>query len=147
MTDLELPDLGHDLIGIDLEKGIYKVRGLDNESSDSGNNSMNTNGSGWFGSWVRSTVLKSSSFFLLALILIALSFHNQKLCHRLILCKPTTNRFWATGALLTKRPPQLHWNVYAPLMIATIWQNAEWGESVDWSVGVCYFLSYHDTSM
>ena len=58
MTDLELPDLGHDLIGIDLEKGIYKVRGLDNESSDSGNNSMNTNGSGWFGSWVRSTVLK-----------------------------------------------------------------------------------------
>jgi hypothetical protein len=47
MTDLELPDLGHDLIGIDLEKGIFKVRGLDNESSDSGNNSMNTNGSGW----------------------------------------------------------------------------------------------------
>jgi hypothetical protein len=49
MSDLELPDLGHDLIGIDLEKGIYlnaKIRGVDNESNDSGNNSMNTNGSG-----------------------------------------------------------------------------------------------------
>ena len=49
MTDLELPDLGHDLIGIDLEKGIYlnaKIRGVDIESNDSGNNSMNTNGSG-----------------------------------------------------------------------------------------------------
>ena len=52
MSDLELPDLGHDLIGIDLEKGIYlsgKQRGIlniDNESNDSGNNSMNTNGSG-----------------------------------------------------------------------------------------------------
>ena len=52
MSDLELPDLGHDLIGIDLEKGIFlssKQRGIlniDNESNDSGNNSMNTNGSG-----------------------------------------------------------------------------------------------------
>ena len=46
MTDLELPDLGHDLISSDLERGIFKVRGLDNESSDSGNNSMNKNGSG-----------------------------------------------------------------------------------------------------
>lgn len=51
MSDLELPDLGgsHDLLGIDLEKGIY-ISGkqrlhIDNDSNDSGNNSMNTNGS------------------------------------------------------------------------------------------------------
>lgn len=53
MSDLELPDLNgsHDLLSLDLDKGIFlnanKQRiHIDNDSNDSGNNSMNTNGSG-----------------------------------------------------------------------------------------------------
>ena len=48
MSDIGLPDfVGQDL-GIDLEKGIFVRKGKksDNDSNDSGNNSMNTNGSG-----------------------------------------------------------------------------------------------------
>lgn len=55
MSDLELPDLsgGHDLLGLDLEKGMFITANkqrihIDNDSNDSGNNSMNTNGSGIF---------------------------------------------------------------------------------------------------
>ena len=50
MSDIGLPDFGDRDLGIDLEKGIF-LRGKvgkkgDNDSNDSGNNSMNTNGSG-----------------------------------------------------------------------------------------------------
>ena len=55
MSDLELPDFnsGHHHLSIDLDKGIFsrnktKSGSTDNESNDSGNNSMNTNGSGNF---------------------------------------------------------------------------------------------------
>ena len=51
MSDIELPDYGVQTdLSIDIEKGIFlrkKNSNLtDNESNDSGNNSMNTNGSG-----------------------------------------------------------------------------------------------------
>lgn len=51
MSDIELPDFGvQSDLSIDIEKGIFlrkKNSNLtDNESNDSGNNSMNTNGSG-----------------------------------------------------------------------------------------------------
>ena len=54
MSDIELPDYGVQTdLPIDIEKGIFlrkKNSNLtDNESNDSGNNSMNTNGSGmWY---------------------------------------------------------------------------------------------------
>ena len=48
MSDIGLPDFGGQDLGIDLEKGIFVRKGKksDNDSNDSGNNSMNTNGSG-----------------------------------------------------------------------------------------------------
>ena len=52
MSDIGLPDFGDRDLGIDLEKGIFLRSGKnglkkgDNDSNDSGNNSMNTNGSG-----------------------------------------------------------------------------------------------------
>ena len=48
MSDIGLPDFGGQDLGIDLEKGIFvrKAKKGDNDSNDSGNNSMNTNGSG-----------------------------------------------------------------------------------------------------
>ena len=51
MSDIELPDFSvQSDLSIDIEKGIFlrkKNSNLtDNESNDSGNNSMNTNGSG-----------------------------------------------------------------------------------------------------
>ena len=49
MSDIGLPDFGDRDLGIDLEKGIFLRKNAkkgDNESNDSGNNSMNTNGSG-----------------------------------------------------------------------------------------------------
>ena len=48
MSDLGLPDFGGQDLGIDLDKGIFVRKGKksDNDSNDSGNNSMNTNGSG-----------------------------------------------------------------------------------------------------
>ena len=48
MSDIGLPDFSGQDLGIDLEKGIFVRKGKkgDNDSNDSGNNSMNTNGSG-----------------------------------------------------------------------------------------------------
>ena len=54
MSDYGLPDFGGQDLGIDLDKGIFVRKGInngkslkgDNDSNDSGNNSMNTNGSG-----------------------------------------------------------------------------------------------------
>ena len=53
MSDIELPDYGVQTdLSMDIEKGIFlrkKNSNLtDNESNDSGNNSMNTNGSGTY---------------------------------------------------------------------------------------------------
>ena len=50
MSDIGLPDFGGQDLGIDLEKGIFVRKGKksDNDSNDSGNNSMNTNGSGTY---------------------------------------------------------------------------------------------------
>ena len=55
MSDIGLPDFSGQDLGIDLDKGIFVRKGKksDNDSNDSGNNSMNTNGSGknlkeWF---------------------------------------------------------------------------------------------------
>ena len=61
MSDIELPDYGVQTdLSMDIEKGIFlrkKNSNLtDNESNDSGNNSMNTNGSGTI------SIIKSSSF-------------------------------------------------------------------------------------
>jgi len=42
MTDIELPDTRHSDLGIDLEKGIFLRRQL-GDTTDSGNNSLNTN--------------------------------------------------------------------------------------------------------
>ena len=48
MSDIGLPDFSGQDLGIDLDKGIFVRKGKksDNDSNDSGNNSMNTNGSG-----------------------------------------------------------------------------------------------------
>ena len=61
MSDIELPDYGVQTdLSMDIEKGIFlrkKNSNLtDNESNDSGNNSMNTNGSGTI------SIIKSSAF-------------------------------------------------------------------------------------
>merc|ERR1719410_2337693 len=42
MTDIELPDTRHSDLGIDLEKGIF-LRRQRGDTTDSGNNSLNTN--------------------------------------------------------------------------------------------------------
>ena len=42
MTDIELPDTPHSDLGIDLEKGIF-LRRQRGDTTDSGNNSLNTN--------------------------------------------------------------------------------------------------------
>ena len=48
MSDIELPDYGVQTdLPLDIEKGIFlRKKNSDIESTDSGNNSMNTNGSG-----------------------------------------------------------------------------------------------------
>ena len=54
MSDYGLPDFGGQDLGIDLDKNIFVRKNMngklmakgDNDSNDSGNNSMNTNGSG-----------------------------------------------------------------------------------------------------
>ena len=61
MSDIELPDYGVQTdLSMDIEKGIFlrkKNSNLtDNESNDSGNNSMNTNGSGTI------SIIKSLAF-------------------------------------------------------------------------------------
>ena len=50
MSDIGLPDFSGQDLGIDLDKGIFVRKGKksDNDSNDSGNNSMNTNGSGMY---------------------------------------------------------------------------------------------------
>ena len=69
MSDIELPDYGVQTdLSMDIEKGIFlrkKNSNLtDNESNDSGNNSMNTNGSGTI-SIMKSSAFSNSSNFVL----------------------------------------------------------------------------------
>ena len=77
MSDIGLPDFSGQDLGIDLDKGIFVRKGkkTDNDSNDSGNNSMNTNGSGMY------------------------KFKNFNLKKTLVLCPKYTNNIYSFNFL------------------------------------------------